>query len=211
MHAARVAIRLACPSCPLLRDKIRRESGAQKYTPFGVPVTAYAVTVPPDVRSRIVDKGASTYSAIDTRVAPLERSERINETEMSDEEKDNEFAELLKKGPRYSASKDYVHFNEVEDVLSSTDLMALVAPLIGKKPSYWKWMIVATHNALQGAMVCALADTTGTAVLGNKSGARMLAWLETREGDRGKPPEERLAEFGILLERCVTSGRIIVR
>jgi hypothetical protein len=117
---------------------------------------------------------------------------------------DDIFTEVLRKGARQGASKDYVHFDEIEDVLASVDLMALVAPLTNKKPSYWKWMIVATHNALQGAMVCAFADTTGTSVLEEKSGARMLEWLQNREGDRGKEPKTRLAEFGVLLERCMT-------
>jgi hypothetical protein len=114
------------------------------------------------------------------------------------------FTELLKKGGHKSASKNYVRFDEIEDVLASSDLMALVAPLVKKRTSYWKWMIVATHNALQGAMVCTLADTTGTAVLDETSGARMLEYLERREGDRGKPPKERIADFGVLLERCGT-------
>ena len=113
---------------------------------------------------------------------------------------------LLAKGARYNKSKDYVRFDEVEDVLISVELMALTGPLIKKKPLYWKWMIVATHNALQGAMVCALTETTGTAVLDEKSGAKMLAWLQKRDGDRGNAPRERLAEFDVLLKRCITSG-----
>jgi hypothetical protein len=36
--------------------------------------------------------------------------------------------------------------------------MALVAPLVKKKPSYWKWMIIATHNAWQGARRCMTKD-----------------------------------------------------
>jgi hypothetical protein len=114
------------------------------------------------------------------------------------------WVELLKKGPRYSATKDYVRFDEIEDVLTSADLMALVAPLIRKKPSYWKWMIVAAHNALQGAMVCAYADTTGTSILDAKTGHRILEWLDMPEEKRGKEPRARLAEFGVLLQRCMT-------
>jgi hypothetical protein len=111
---------------------------------------------------------------------------------------------LLKKGPRYSASKDYVRFDEIEDVLASSDLMALVAPIVMKKPSYWKWMIVATHNALQGAMVCAYADTTGTSILDEKTGGRVLKWLQTPPEKQGKEPKAHMAEFGVLLLRCMT-------
>ena len=73
------------------------------------------------------------------------------------ETEDDIFTELLKKRGS-GGSKDYARFDEIEDVLASTDLMALVAPLVKKKPSCWKWMIMATHNALQGAMVCAYAE-----------------------------------------------------
>jgi hypothetical protein len=110
----------------------------------------------------------------------------------------------IRKTSTVGCSKDYVRFDDIEDVLASADLMALVAPIIKKKPSYWKWMILATHDALQGAMVCALMDSTGTAVLEGESGRKMLAWLERRNGDRGKAPKEMLAGFGVLLERCTT-------
>jgi hypothetical protein len=70
-----------------------------------------------------------------------------------------------------------------------------------------RWVIVGTHNALQGAMVCALADSTGTAVLTDKSAAQMLAWLSKRDEPRGKPPREWLAEFGVLLDRCLDTHR----
>jgi hypothetical protein len=51
-------------------------------------------------------------------------------------------------------TKGYLRFDEIENVLSSLDLLALVGKLIRKKPSYWKWAIIAAHDALQGAMVC---------------------------------------------------------
>jgi hypothetical protein len=48
-------------------------------------------------------------------------------------DEDDVFTDLLRKSPRYSASKDYVRFDEIEDVLASSDLMALVAALMKKK------------------------------------------------------------------------------
>jgi hypothetical protein len=68
---------------------------------------------------------------------------------------------------------DYVSFNQYEDALASLELVALVAPLVRDKPQYWKWVIVGAHNALQGAMVCAYADSTGTSVLEKKSAKKM--------------------------------------
>jgi hypothetical protein len=122
------------------------------------------------------------------------------------ETEDDVFTGLLKKGRRGGGSKDYVRFDEIEDVLTSTDLMALVAPLVKKKPSYWKWMIMTTHNALQGAMVCAYADSTGTSILDEKTGRKTLQWLQTPSKQRGREPKARMAEFGVLLKRCMTKG-----
>ena len=95
--------------------------------------------------------------------------------------------------------KQYLHFDEIEDVLSSLDLLALAVPLVNKQPSYWKWAILAGHAGLQGAMVCALRDTSGISVLEKRSAREMLKWLDTHEGDA---PEERLADFNTLLARC---------
>jgi hypothetical protein len=76
-----------------------------------------------------------------------------------------------------------VYFNEIEDVLSSLDLLALVAPLVRKQPSYWKWVIIAAHAGLQGATVCALRtqDTSGVSVFEKKSARKMLKWFDTQK------------------------------
>lgn len=119
----------------------------------------------------------------------------------NEKSEDDTVAELFRSG---FPSKDYARFDEIEDLLSSTDLIALVAPLVKTKPSYWKWMIVATHSALQGAMVCAYADTTKTSILDGKTSGKVLKWLQTDPEKRGKEPRARMAEFGVLLERCMT-------
>lgn len=100
-------------------------------------------------------------------------------------------------------AKHFLHFDEIEDVLSSLDLLALVSPLADKQPSYWKWAIIAAHAGLQGAMVCALRDTSGVSVLDKKSAREMMKWFDTRKGE---PPEERLADFSTLLARCRKSS-----
>jgi hypothetical protein len=96
-------------------------------------------------------------------------------------------------------AKQYLRFDEMEDVLASLDLLALVVPLVNKQPSYWKWVILAAHAALQGAIVSALLDSTGISVLDKKSAREMLSWINTQDGE---PPEERLADFNTLLARC---------
>ena len=93
----------------------------------------------------------------------------------------------------------FIRFDEIEDVLSSLDLLAILSPLLDKHPSYWKWAIVAAHGGLQGAMVCALRDPSGVSILTKDCAREMLKWFETQ---KGPPPEERLLDFGNLLKRC---------
>jgi hypothetical protein len=104
-------------------------------------------------------------------------------------------------------SNDFVRFDEIEDVRVSLDLVALLAPLLDRNPSYWKWVVVGAHSALQGAMVCALVDSTGTSVLSKKDRQRMLAWLDADTETRGEYPGEKLAAFYELLDRCTNADR----
>lgn len=96
-------------------------------------------------------------------------------------------------------SEHYLRFDEIEGVLSSLDLLALVAGLVRKQPAYWKWVIVAAHDALQGSMVCALNDTSSVNVLADKSARKTIEWHDTREGTM---PTQWLAEFETLLAGC---------
>ncbi|MFY9786404.1 MAG: hypothetical protein WA445_11185 [Pseudolabrys sp.] len=96
----------------------------------------------------------------------------------------------------------YVRFDEVEDVLSSLGLLALCAPLVREEPSYWKWAIISAHAALQGAMVCALHDTSGLSVLDKQSARGMREWFDKKIET---PPNEKLAHFNTLLRRCCES------
>jgi hypothetical protein len=92
----------------------------------------------------------------------------------------------------------WVRFDEYEDVLASTDLLAMVAPNLQKHPSNWKWMILAAQNGLQGALVCAIQDTSGTSILEKKSATRVLRYFEIPEGDM---PQERMADFMTLFRK----------
>jgi hypothetical protein len=107
-------------------------------------------------------------------------------------------------------ANDYVRFDQYEDMLVSLELVAHVAPLACEKPQHWKWMVVGAHSALQGAMVCALADSTGTSILTKKSAREMLAWLNADPATRGPDPDERLADFGELLKRCIARSDLLV-
>jgi hypothetical protein len=95
-------------------------------------------------------------------------------------------------------ARTQLYFDEYEDVLASTDLPAVVAQGLRKQPSNWKWMILAAHNGLQGALVCAIQDTSVTNILNKESATQMLNYLETLEGE---VPKEKLADFSTLLKR----------
>jgi hypothetical protein len=61
---------------------------------------------------------------------------------------------------------------------------------------YWKWAILALHNALQGFMVLALAGSSGLGALTLKSRKK---WLEAHEAG-AVPPEEWLMPVPQLFE-----------
>jgi hypothetical protein len=97
-------------------------------------------------------------------------------------------------------ARDYVTYDEIEDVLASTDLLRLIAPKLKKQPALWKWAVIAAQNGLQGAIVCALHDGVGASVLTEKSARDLLRWH--REGRRSVYPKAlRLADFWTLVGR----------
>ena len=93
----------------------------------------------------------------------------------------------------------YVRFDEIENVLSSLDLLAILAPLVKKRQAFWKWIIVAAHDSVQGALVCAIADSTGTSVLDKKSARKVLEWFDDTSKEY---PGEWMADFNTLLKRA---------
>lgn len=95
-------------------------------------------------------------------------------------------------------SLNYIRYDEIDDVVASTELLSLITPLLAAEPGLWKWAIIAAQNGLQGAIVCALHDGMGVSVLNDKSARAVLNWHQEREGPY---PEERLADFPTLLKR----------
>src|SRR5262249_33363632 len=96
-------------------------------------------------------------------------------------------------------SDKHIRFDEFEDVLASVELVALLAPFVREQPQYWKWIIVGAHSALQGAMVCAYVDSSGTSILKKKPQGKKPRGRKPREPNH----EEELADFEDLLKCCV--------
>lgn len=95
--------------------------------------------------------------------------------------------------------------DEFEDVLTSVELVANLLPAAEQDPLLWKWILVAAHNGLQGAMVCALSGTDGTGALSERSAAKAIQWLQTQDGPH---PEPWLADFPALLNRSCDPEKI---
>jgi hypothetical protein len=65
-------------------------------------------------------------------------------------------------------------------------------------PTSWKWVIIATQNAMQCAMVLALAGTDGCGALFPKSQKQNREWLQNPTPDR---QTRTMADFKTLLDR----------
>jgi hypothetical protein len=93
---------------------------------------------------------------------------------------------------------DWITFNERDDVITSTDLLALVAPTLKTSPKNWKWVILAAHSGMQGALVCAIQDSTRTNILEKRSAAATLAWLDNPTGVH---PSQYLDRYPALIKK----------
>jgi len=95
-------------------------------------------------------------------------------------------------------TRGFVHFDEYEDAVVAVELVASQLVDIQKKPMQWKWVVIAMQNAMQGAMVIALAGTDGCGALSAKSQQLTRKWLQARTPEK---PKEIMAEYGELLDR----------
>ena len=73
--------------------------------------------------------------------------------------------------------------DEREDAIVAIEHAANTAVTVAGKPLNWKWVIIATHNALQGALVCTLSGTAGFGALSKQSRKQMLEWHEAFRSD----------------------------
>lgn len=70
--------------------------------------------------------------------------------------------------------------------------------------NYWRWIVLAMHNAIQGFMVLALRGSDGLRPLRDKCAN---AWLKARR-ENGEPPEEKLDSF-LNLYKKIKSDRML--
>jgi len=89
---------------------------------------------------------------------------------------------------------DYLRVDEREDAISALEHAAYTLGALAQQPLSWKWLIIALHNALQGALVCTLSGTDGAGALSRKSMKEMWEWFESSRANPNAPiPREWLA------------------
>ena len=96
--------------------------------------------------------------------------------------------------PSVAALPEWLELDEREDVISTLEHAVEIAGTLQTTPLNWKWMIIAIHNALQGALVCTLSGSDGMGALGEKSMAEIWGWYhDSSDGSRSRHPKEWLA------------------
>jgi hypothetical protein len=109
-----------------------------------------------------------------------------------------------------ASTGNWLRTNEVQEFIGALEFAAEILPSVSRRPIRWKWAIIALHNALQGACVCAIrgADTSGICVLDRTGAAAMWQWLnvDSRKSPRPPPPEEKLATTLELYKRVKKNG-----
>ena len=75
---------------------------------------------------------------------------------------------------------DYFEFDPIENVCCAMNLCVDLAQRIEKQPSYFKWLVIATHDMLQGAMVCALSGSDNIGALTKASRKEFLQLSQIR-------------------------------
>ena len=89
---------------------------------------------------------------------------------------------------------EFLQCDELEDAISTLEHAAEVASTLNATPLNWKWLLIAIHNALQGALVCTLSGSAGTGALSKQSMRDVWNWYgESCEGSPAQHPKECLA------------------
>jgi hypothetical protein len=90
----------------------------------------------------------------------------------------------------------FCRFDEFEDAVLSIELAAEKFSEVQNSPTLWKWVIIAMQNAVQSAMVLALAGTDGCGALYPKSQKQNREWLQNPTPER---PRRAMADYNTLL------------
>lgn len=99
----------------------------------------------------------------------------------------------------------WLRTDEHEEAVSALEMVAEASAMVLEDSYRWKWVLIATHNALQGFMVLALRQGNGLKALKDDIAAK---WLKAyREG--GPYPVEKLDTFLNLYKKVKTDKEMI--
>jgi hypothetical protein len=93
--------------------------------------------------------------------------------------------------------------DETVEAVTSLEMVSETLPKVIDDVRYWKWVLIALHNALQGYMVLALKGTDSFNVLTPEC---QKQWMEADRRDDKVWPERRLDSFQNLYKK-IKKGR----
>jgi hypothetical protein len=95
-------------------------------------------------------------------------------------------------------NENWLHTDEKADLVSSLAMLDVALGQIEKDLSAWKWVVIATHSALQSAMACHLGAIGNSFLVAKQEDAE--AWLKAHED--GTPyPEMMMDSFPNLYKK----------
>lgn len=86
---------------------------------------------------------------------------------------------------------NFVITDERKDVISSLQMTLTAIQLAHDNTIYWKWVVLALHSSLQGAMVCHLNRSDGLGAIKDGDVRKWYEWYNS--GRNGQEPKTRLA------------------
>jgi hypothetical protein len=100
----------------------------------------------------------------------------------------------------------YLRTDEELELANAMKMAAEFAGNVLREPHLWRWIIIALHNAAQGAMVLSLRHGNGLLALSDESYAEWMSAYEKNEA----PPPERLDSYLNLYKKVKHSqwGRV---
>ncbi len=112
----------------------------------------------------------------------------------------------------HKTAETWLETTEIGELVSAIELSAELASGVPYDVMQWKWLILALHHALQGALVCALRgnDPAATAML-TPGGARALRnWnkADARHRASRQPPAAELLPLAALYRRACDSAYV---
>lgn len=92
----------------------------------------------------------------------------------------------------------WLETQELNEAINSLEMAREVLRSVIQDENYWKWIVIALHNSVQGFMVCALKGTNSFNVLRDDSARK---WLKEYQSESGKYPHDILDTYLNLYEK----------